>query len=135
MFVRFVAATKDEDPWHADGVICTARSIRDAGEFAAAETAAVNAAFEWFNEHLPCPPFRDRLSRELWTENAISWYLATAQEPLERTWELAQLLAEHGIPVHVLRTLKPGRIVYRDGFQIVAEAPSRPAPGLRTATV
>ena len=135
MFVRFVAAAKTENPWHADGVITAARIVRDAEKLAAAHVEAINSAFAWFNENIPCPPFSDRLSRKLWTKNAVCWFLAEAEEPLARTWDLAQVLVEHGTPVLLLRTLKPGRIVYRDGFQIVAETPWKPDRGLVTAAL
>jgi hypothetical protein len=36
-------------------------------------------------------------------------------------WELAALLREHGVPVRMLRSANPGKIVYQDAFQIVVE--------------
>ena len=126
MFVRFVAAAKTENPWHADGVITAARIVRDAEKLAAAHVEAINSAFAWFNENIPCPPFSDRLSRKLWTKNAVCWFLAEAEEPLARTWDLAQVLVEHGTPVLLLRTLSRAGLSIGTVFRSWPRRPGSP---------
>lgn len=79
------------------------------------------SAFDWLNEHLPCPPFQSNLKLGKWTEDAVCWFLPQAKEPISRMWDLVAVLKEHDVPVKVLHSQKPGLIVYRDEYQIVAE--------------
>jgi hypothetical protein len=39
-------------------------------------------------------------------------------------WELVALLREHGEPVRFVRSTEPGRILYSDDWQIVADSRS-----------
>jgi hypothetical protein len=36
-------------------------------------------------------------------------------------WEIAHLLKEHDIPVRMLRSASPGKVLYEDFYQIVVE--------------
>jgi hypothetical protein len=36
-------------------------------------------------------------------------------------WEIASLLKECGIPVRMLRSTNPGKVVYEDEYQVVVE--------------
>jgi hypothetical protein len=36
-------------------------------------------------------------------------------------WEIAHLLKEHGVPVRLLRSENPGKVLYEDDYQIVVE--------------
>jgi hypothetical protein len=87
------------------------------------ESEWLEEIFEWFNEHLPCPPFQEKLRSGEWTADAVSWFRAYAKEPLRRIWDIIALLREHGVPVRLVTTKKPGKIVYSDEYQIVAETP------------
>ena len=42
-------------------------------------------------------------------------------EPIRRMWEIAQLLKEHDVPVRMLRSASPGKVLYEDSFQVVVE--------------
>ena len=42
-------------------------------------------------------------------------------EPIKKMWELSALLKQHGVPVRMLRSAHPGKILYEDAFQIVVE--------------
>jgi hypothetical protein len=123
MYVRFIRASDADNAWLATGVVTTARVLRDEGQLEDYEGAVVESAFEWFNEHLPCPPFRENLELGNWSPDAVAWFIDTAKEPVSRMWDLVWILREHGEPVRVLRTEHPGMIVYRDPFQVVAETP------------
>jgi hypothetical protein len=125
MYVRFVAASATDDPWRATGVITQARILRDEGQLAAFEVDLVESAFDWLNQHLPCPPFNDNLGRGVWTHNAVAWFRPEAKEPIARMWDLIAILKENGVAVQFFRSQWPGVIVYRDDFQVVAETPRR----------
>jgi hypothetical protein len=123
MFVRFVIGTDAENAAWLTGAITAARLLDDQGELYRHESEQLEEIFDWFNEHLPCPPFRARLRSGEWTRDAVSWFRAEAQEPIRRFWEVVAILKEHGVPVRLVTTDKPGEIVYQDRYQIVAETP------------
>lgn len=123
MFVRFVVGTDTENAFWLTGVITVASTLCDQGVFFDHESELLEDIFDWFNEHLPCPPFRAKLRSGEWTPNAVSWFRDQAGEPLRRTWDIVAILKEHGTTVRLVKTARPGRIVYSDEFQVVAETP------------
>jgi hypothetical protein len=123
MFVRFVAGTDSENAYWLTGVITSARVLRDDGELYRHEVNLLAEAFEWFNQHLPCPPFREKFQTGAWTREAVCWFRDDAGEPLGRIWDIIFILEEHGVPVRLVTTNRPGKIVYSDEFQVVAETP------------
>jgi hypothetical protein len=70
-----------------------------------------------FNENLPTPRFKT----SKWPRNAPSWFKDDAAEPIKKMWEIAALLKQQGVPVRMLRSAHPGKILYEDAFQIVVE--------------
>lgn len=123
MYVRFVVGADDENPSWLTGVIIKAGDLLDEGALYEYESALLEQTFAWFNEHLPCPPFKAKLRSGEWTREAVCWFRPEAEEPLERIWDLVALLKERGTPVRMITTRKPGRIVYSDPHQVVAETP------------
>ena len=59
-----------------------ASTLCDQGVFFDHESELLEDIFDWFNEHLPCPPFRAKLRSGEWTPNAVSWFRDQAGEPL-----------------------------------------------------
>ncbi len=123
MFLRFVVGTEAENAFWLIGVFTMAREMRDRGELYEYESRWLEEVFEWFNTHLPCPPFGEKRRAGKWTQDAVSWFRDDAGEALRRMWDLVALLREHGVAVRVVTTDKPGRIVYSDDYQVVAETP------------
>ena len=126
MYVRFVVATPQQNPWWATGVITSARILMDDGVLEPYDVDVVEAAFDWFNTHLPCPPFQQNLRSGCWTDDAVAWFFPWALEPISRMWDLVAVLKQHGAATRMLRSHFPGRIVYADELQIVAETPRKP---------
>src|SRR5437588_13028 len=116
MFVRFVVGSDAENAAWLTGVVTMARVLRDEGELYAFESELLEDIYDWFNEHLPCPPFGEKLRSGEWSSDAVSWFRADAKEPLRRIWDLVAILREHGVPVRLVTTDKPGKIVYSDRF-------------------
>jgi hypothetical protein len=123
MFLRFVAGTDADNPFLLDGVFTVAEGLRAEGLLYAFEERYLKEVFAWFQEHLPCPPFRARLASGQWSRDAVSWFRDDAGEPLSRIWTLVALIEEHGTPVRLVTRRWPGPIVYRDRYQVVAETP------------
>ena len=125
MYLRFVRGSESEDGRWLTGVITAARVLRDVGELEPYQVEIVNSTYDWLNEHIPCPPFRENLESGKWTNDAVAWFLPEANEAIQRMWDLVHVLKDHGVPIRLLRTANPGIIVYRDEYQVVAETPKR----------
>jgi hypothetical protein len=123
MFVRFVVGADAENAAWLTGIMTEARLLRDAVELYDYESERLEAAYEWFNEHLPCPPFEKKLRTGEWTRDAVAWFRADAKGPIERMWDIVAILREHGVAVRMVTTERPGRVVYEDEYQVVAETP------------
>ncbi len=126
IYVRFVVGAARENPYLLTGAITMASLLRDEGQLQPYEVEAVDEAFAWFNEHLPCPPFGANLKSGVWTPNAVAWFKDSATEPIRQMWDIVALLRDQGIPVQFVQTETPGCIVYSDRYQIVAETPKYP---------
>ena len=81
------------------------------------ESRHLDVTYNWFSENLPCPPW----SQNDW-EYAVSWFKKDAHQYINKMWEMANLLKEHGKQVRMLKADNPGKIVYQDEFQVVAVA-------------
>jgi hypothetical protein len=117
MFIRFVVGLDDENHGDLTGPITEARLLRDAGTLDQLQVSWLEETYAWFNENLPTPPFKS----SKWPRNAASWFKDDAAEPVRKMWEIAALLKQHGVPVRMLRSAHPGKILYEDAFQIVVE--------------
>ena len=80
---------------------------------------------DWFERNLPVPkPRKDAFcvkSRGHWYPDGICWFVAEAREMIAHAFVLASLLGEIGVPVRKLATRRPGTVLYRDPWQIVAK--------------
>lgn len=78
---------------------------------------------DWFEQNLPVPArtsFRVK-SRKRWRNVGICWFVDGAREMIARAFTVRALLAECGVPVTKVATHRPGQILTRDAFQIVAK--------------
>jgi hypothetical protein len=80
---------------------------------------------DWFEQNLPVPhPRRNAFcvkSRKRWYPDGICWFVAEAREMIAHAFVLASLLREVGVPVRKVATRRPGTVLYRDAWQIVAK--------------
>jgi hypothetical protein len=117
MFIRFVVGYDGEHHRFLTGIITEARLLRDRGGLSQEEASWLEEMYEWFNTNLPCPAY----SSGLFPRDASAWFRDDAGEPVKKMWEIVSLLEEHGIPVRMLRSRNPGKIVYQDAYQILVE--------------
>jgi len=117
MYIRFVVGTDDEDHRWLTGVVTEARFLIERGELQPYEIEWLEATFAWFNENIPCPPFS---SNEQLKKGAC-WFKSSANEAIAKIWEIVASLKENDVPVRLLRSSMPGKCLYEDEFQIVAE--------------
>lgn len=71
-------------------------------------------AVVWFERNLPIP------DRSLLTPLAIFWFQARAGAMIRRFWGLAAVLRELDHDVQILKTSRPGYVLYEDDFQVGA---------------
>lgn len=123
MFVRFVVGADSENQSRLLGVLTEGHELMERGELFDHEAQTLTEALGWFNDHLPVPPFRAMQRSGKWTDRAVCWFRPEAREPIAHVWDVVAILKEHGTPVRLLATDRPGRVVFEDRFQIVAEPP------------
>ncbi len=133
MYVRFIT------PWWrvSRGVDCglfgPAYHLARDEEVPAVLREALWAEIDWFEAHLPVPrPTRRAFcvrSKKSWRADGVCWFTDEAREAIARAFVLAALLGECGVPARKAVTRRPGTILYRDRWQIVAkpaaETPTR----------
>ena len=104
------------------GVFHAAGRLRDCGSLSEPEEEVLQEVRSWFNTNLEKPKrftsakppyYRKR-------QNGISWFKDSAQEHIGTMREMVVLLEHHGVPVRMIKTTRPGYIVYEDKFQVVA---------------
>lgn len=85
--------------------------------------AALWHEIDWFEANLPVPArraFRVK-SRKRWRNVGICWFTDGAREMIAHAFVLRALLRECGVPVTKVATHRPGQILYRDAYQMVAK--------------
>jgi len=84
---------------------------------------ALWAEIEWFEANLRAPERRHFLvkSRRRFRADGICWFTDAAREAIARAFVVAALLGECGVPATKVVTHRPGQILYRDDWQIVAK--------------
>lgn len=119
MFVRFVAPLQNEHR-HLTGVFQVGFDLRSAGRLADYEEAWLDDAMDWFNRRLPVPLRLSRSRRPGAYEKALCWFKEDAKEHIGKARELTALLEQHGVPTRMIRTTRPGYVVYEDRYQVAA---------------
>ena len=125
MYIRFVVDEIDEDSGVELGIFQAMYELWRAGKLAPHEETWWAEIRAWFNLRLKEPARLSRSRRPGANKCAISWFKASAKNHIRRAREVTALLAEHGIQSRMLRSKRPGYVVYEDRFQITAE-PFRP---------
>ena len=113
VFIRLVALDRDPDSQQRQGAFGAGYDLKSAGALSEESLVEFNALMEWFDENLPGPP-------EDVDQRAIFWFRASAKEASKRIWELNALLKENDIHISLIKTTKPGYILYEDEFQVGA---------------
>lgn len=121
MFVRFVIHKNDGGSGRRQGIFQAASELEYEGVLLEHEQREYDEIYEWFRHNLKKPRSFSRSSKPHAKNVALSWFKDTAVEHLAKMHALSQILNAHGIIVEVLRTNRPGYIVYEDQLQVAAE--------------
>ena len=99
------------------GVFQAAYRLQDSGDLAEHELLVLKDAMDWLDEHLEPPACLEKTANAA----AICWFRPEAKRPIEKVRAIAALLEEHGWIVRMVKTDRPGKVIYEDGWQVVAK--------------
>ena len=122
-YIRYAVGKRSENFWTLTGVVTMAKLLRKDEILSPEEVKEVNNIFQWLNDNVPCPSFKANIKSNRWTKDAVSWWCIDAKLPINKMRKLIRILRKYGNIVRTLKTSRPGKIVYRDKFQVVAETP------------
>lgn len=121
-FLRFVVPDRVEGSHHPRGIFSVAYDIASKGELAEYEIDEINAILRWFDKNLATPTsFTRSNNRNLTSTLGLSWIKSTSNIAVSKLHEMRTILERHGIICEILKTTKPGYVVYEDEHQVVAE--------------
>jgi hypothetical protein len=119
-YIRFVTERRHSPYGHRTGIFQEAYRLWHADTLAVAHRAEIRALLDWFNDNLERPERLAASPRAHASKTAISWLRASAHHHLVRLHRLTDLVKEASIAVDELQTTRPGYIVYRDAYQVIA---------------
>lgn len=120
-YIRFVINQHDEDSQKPQGLFQAVDILRYEGSLSPEELKIADQVFHWFNKNLPVPKRFSRSRKRSAQAKAISWFKSNAHDFINQMQDLAGILYAHDVPVKIIKTKRPGYIVYEDEFQVVAE--------------
>ncbi len=125
MYLRLAIDQTDENSREPLGLFQAVHDLLHDGRLSREERRRAKEVLDWFDENLPEPKRFSRSSKRSAQAVAISWFKPSAHECIERMQELAGILYAHDLPTRVVKTRRPGYIVYEDDLQVVAQAFSK----------
>ena len=103
------------------GIFTLAYELIRLNKLPPSEAEMIQELIDWFKLNLPIPKkFSKGKNKEHKNTHGISWLIAEEKEMVEKFWELKNILDRAGYPVDFIKTDYPGKIVYKDKFQVVA---------------
>jgi hypothetical protein len=115
--------TELHDESHKElGIFHAARNLHDRGSLSRAEELLLVEIRDWFNDNLEKPK-RFSSAKPPYCgkrQNGIARFKDSVHQHIAKMREMAFLLEHHDVPVRMMKTARPGYVVYEDGFQIVA---------------
>lgn len=110
----------DPDSGRRQGLFQAAAMLASAHAFSAHERTEYEEVRRWFAENLEKPERLAVSSRPHAKAQAIGWFKDTSATHIANMRRFQHLLEAHDIAVSVLRTNRPGYVVYEDEFQVAA---------------
>jgi hypothetical protein len=118
MFVRFVTDLLDYHSHQKLGVIRAANYFEEQMDYA--DWAHLELLVVWLNRNLRVPRRFSRSRRRHAQKKAICWFKDAAERPLSKVRQIASILERYEIQTKMLKTNRPGYIVYEDDAQVAA---------------
>jgi len=125
MYLRFILMQKHPHTGVEEGVFKSAYALRRSGKPVQYEYDELDQMLKWFGKNLPVPTRFNRTKSKAYlnrNSRGISWLKPTSTKCISNMHALAVIMRRHGHHVSMIKTSRPGYIVYEDEHQIVAEA-------------
>jgi len=121
-YIRFVSARRHIRSHRAEGIFQAAYRVRREIRLDPGAGVWLEDVLGWLEENLHPPAWGEiRLPRDsLRRDHTLFWMKGAAREHVQAMRHLVVLLTHHGVATRVLRTGKPGYVVYEDQHQIGA---------------
>ena len=116
-FIRFVVQSDHPSPTRCTGVVSSLRLLGEENRLPDYHIDYSKEIFDRINDTLPCPPF----SQNEWSD-CVCWFKDSAKEWISVFREIVAILEDSDFQVATLTTEFPGKIVYEDDIQIVAQS-------------
>jgi hypothetical protein len=121
VFIRFVIQKNDIDSGRRQGLFQALSHLEYENALLPGEQRQYDEIYQWFRSNLKKPTSFSRSLKPHAKNVAISWFKDTAIEHIAKMRVLASILMAHGIAVELLKTERPGYVVYEDQHQVAAE--------------
>lgn len=121
MYIRFVISTNDPVSGRRQGIFQALSDLEYEGMLLPHEQLLHDELYEWFCKNLRKPRSFSRSSRAHAKDVALSWFKDSAHEHIAKMHALCSILSSQGVLCELIRTDRPGYIVYEDDFQVAAE--------------
>jgi hypothetical protein len=121
MFIRFVINNNDPDSGKRQGLFQAISELKSAGRLLPYEQLLYDEIYDWLRHNLKKPRNLSKSSKPHAKNVAISWFKDSAKKHIDKMRSLVNILNSHGVVTEMIRSGRPGYIVYEDEFQIAAE--------------
>lgn len=113
-YIRLIVPRLDRDSRRESGLFGPAYDLLEGQCLPRHDHERLEELVMWFEQHLP-PPDRSRLR-----PRAIFWFRSRAETMIKQFWKLAGVLRELDHEVRLLKTSRPGYVLYEDDYQVGA---------------
>lgn len=120
-YIRFTTFIIDPRSSRPLGLFQLLGIMEEAGVMDEYEIDWMKSALKWFSKNLKEPSTFSRSRKTHAKQVGICWYKSTANEHINKMYELVEFLRHHNVEVNILKSNKPGYIVFEDEYQVVAE--------------
>jgi hypothetical protein len=123
VYIRFITGEIHAESLREVGVFQAAYRLRDKGHLPDHEKTRLHDLLEWFDANLKEPSKFTNSKPPYYRKKkkAISWFKDTATEHVAKLREILAILDNHDVHFKMIKTDRPGYIVYEDELQVVAE--------------
>ena len=121
VYVRFVTAAIDQTSLRRQGLFQAAEDLIGWGELREYELSELEALCWWFSVYLDRPNRFSRSRKSGAAAKAICWFKSSAGQHVRRMFEMRRILEEHGVSTEMIKTARPGYVVFEDEYQVAAE--------------
>ncbi|QLQ18975.1 MAG: hypothetical protein HZT43_10250 [Exiguobacterium profundum] len=124
MYIRFVTERRTAHGARREGFLQACYEAVEAEDTPENIVSELQTLIKWFETNLVTPPrFNRTNSKGAYRRKgtALSWFTATAEDHIDQAFAATAILGELGHSITVLKTDRPGYVLYEDDFQVIAQ--------------